>query len=389
MTTALSNTLLKAESLESWCSRSGASYIPLSRSKTETLYLHPLLLVADKYKGLMIKRPAMFAGQVFDVAMIPPEGAVISRDFRLIGDGLIFQEGTPPISLGGLPRGFDPAGADLFSVLECAERVTRECVFFGGFANFGHFMFQAVLRLAVLNWLPELKRLPIAVYDNLPNTYYEFLDLLGYPAERRIPIPMTGPTRFSAAWMVSLPMYRASDGMAAIWPEAIWALRENLGHLLRPTPGPRSRIFIAREGVAWRRLVNKPEILARLERHGITPVALEKLSAIDQIRTIATAEINVSVLGAASGIMVFAAPDCAMIEMAPPHTVGTFGTVGYSAIVGQRYHRIEGRSVTAEETAAAGLPPNPTTVHINADFAVDVTALDAALDAALQRVGGA
>jgi hypothetical protein len=87
-------------------------------------------------------------------------------------------------------------------------RVESECIYFGGYAHPGHYLGQTLTKLALLNWLPEIKHLPIAVYDNLSQKELDYLDFVGFPAQRRIVVPSSGATRFDAVWMLSSPLRR-------------------------------------------------------------------------------------------------------------------------------------------------------------------------------------
>ena len=368
----------KPTALGAWCREHCQPYREFSTWSEGLSVLRPFPGLPSR-ENFSFERPRMFVGRVTDADAVPRDGYLCTSDGALIYRGLGARDYFPQADLGSSFRGIGDDGRFQIAIDRAAKTVPEECLFVGGNMNFGHFIFQSFLRLAALDWIPEVQNLPIAVYDALPKRYLEFFDLIGFPADRRIVIPMDGAVRFDRVWMVSSPMFRRDGGATMIWPEAIWRMRAKVAGSCAPPPGPRRRLYIPRGRAEWRRLVNEPELISTLARHGIETIDLGAMPAAEQIRTVANAEIIVSVLGAASQITLFSPPDCVQVQLTPPEFLGTFGPVAFAAVMGQPYARIYGRVATPEDVAIAGLAPLTSTKVIDADFTVDCGLLAAAL----------
>lgn len=326
--------------------------------------------------------PPMFCGRVNDSLVLPDSGYVCTPDGRVIFHNLTSCNYRPEVGLGPAFKGHSANGGFLVNASPIGA-VDRECIFLGGLKNFGHFLFENILRLSMIDWVPGLKNLPVVVYDDLPRRFLEFLDCIGFGADVRIAIPRTGATQFSRIWFLSSPMYRNSlEQRPMVWPDAVHALRARLGSLLNIRQGSRSRLYIPRGPTAWRRLVNEPEVESLLARFGCTPIALETMTSADQVRAVANAEIIVAAMGAASAVTMFAPTDCAVIELSTPNITASFGSVGFAAILDQPFVRLEGRTATAEERHRYGTSANASIRDEDEDYVVDCAILTKLITAA-------
>jgi hypothetical protein len=372
-------------SLGGWCKAFQQPYHTLSEWRPAYYVQESIVAAADRRtRAVIIERPTMFAGRLRDGTTLPPNGFACTGDGFLIYQGLTGRDYAPTDDMPGYVKGIDAEGRFLLADIQPARDVTDQCVYFGGQKNFGHFLFQNLLRLAAVDRMPELRKLPIAVHEDLPARYLDFLELLGYPESRRIAIPSNRPTRFSYVWLASSPMYKGPKEETRIWPEAIWWAKAAMARAVSPRTGNRRRIFITRDAGQWRRIVNSTEVMSLLGRYRVDPVDFAAMSAADQVAEAGSAEIIVSVLGAGSAISLFSQPDCVQVELAPPNFLGFFGPIGFAAITGQPHERIVGAVATAQDIAAAGLPPSTSRNIIDADFVVDCRQLAEVLDAAVR-----
>ena len=219
---------------------------------------------------------------------------------------------------------------------------------------------QDASRLALAATAPETSRLPIAVYDSVAPRNLEFLDLLGYPASRRMVIPAAGATHFNAVWLSSSALYRRDALRSRIWLDAIWWLRSQMAPTTGPWPTRRPRIAILRVETDWRQAVNQPEINQLLVRHDIVVLDFESMSAADRVRAVAHASLIVTFGGVGGELTMFAPPDCVIVEVAAPGWNGIFGPVAFAGILGQPFSRLVSILATRDESSAAGLtPPDP------------------------------
>src|SRR5262249_47462251 len=74
--------------------------------------------------------------------------------------------------------------------------IKEECAFLGGSSNFGHFVFEYLSRLAVLASFRGGRELKLAVYDDLPTRYLEFLARAGYEGSRLMLVPREKSMKF-------------------------------------------------------------------------------------------------------------------------------------------------------------------------------------------------
>ena len=270
--------------------------------------------------------------------------------------------------------------------------VDVECVYTGhsDIANFGHLLWQGLARLAVINEEPELAQLPVAVPDHLPPRMYEFYDLLGYTADRRVLYKVGQPTRFKKLWMPSLPFYRGNigDGLPYIWDKAIWFLRDRLTRgMTRQHPGRRVRLFIGRDGARYRKILNFDEVAAILSEKGFIEFNPADFPAKEQIRLFSAAEIIVFAAGGASSVPLLAASDCVLVELLPKGVeffVG--GAPTYAAVTRQPLERIFGDAFFAPENPSAEKAKTESLHNRDKDFKVPLDYFSKTVAVAVEMV---
>jgi capsular polysaccharide biosynthesis protein len=364
--------------MQDWCSRNGAPFYELAPLGSVVLVHQPLTGAASE--ATTYGRSHVFCARIPAPTIFGQHGFVWTHDGCVIAHGLSHNNYLhAQLIPEELERYAPQRGAP-------TPRIEEECVFFGGAVgpnapNFGHFIFQHLLKLHAIRQIPEAASLPLAVYRDVPPRHLEFLDLAGYPEARRIYVDHHRPVAFANAWVPSTPFYRGhyNDRQAYIYPDAIFGLRDVMTDRTRiAATGDRPRIYVPRTNAQWRRVVNDGEVLALLASYGVTVARLEEMSAAEQIALVSQAELIVMPTGAASPITMFAPNDCIVMELTNRHLVGTFGSVAFSHVLGQVLHRIVG-----EDVPSAALHERP---MIDMDFRVPVTALATALDAAATLV---
>jgi len=372
------------ETLQQWCRRNDQPYAEYIGARPIQTTANALPIEgAGKPLTYAFRSPPMFVGRVIGGRVIPSAGLVCTDDGRLIYEGLSGSNENPAQAMAPFCKGADAAGQFLMALPDSSSSVGDECIFVGGIANFGHFIFESLLRLMALHWRPELTKLPVAVYDDLPKRFREFLVAVGISAERHILIRRDVPTHFDRVWLLSSPMHRRKKGEAALCLDAAWWLRFVTAPLARSLRAPRPRWFIARGGAAsWRRIVNEKAVLEIADAYDVKPIDLGTLSAAEQIAMVSNAELLICPAGAASQISAFAPPDCIIIELTPPKFAVVFGPIAFALALNQPYARLTGRVATADEVETAGLPPAVSDKPIDRDYVIDADELEKALTAA-------
>lgn len=245
--------------------------------------------------------------------------------------------------------------------------IEQECVFLGAGStplNFGHFIFEFVSRLVIIEKCGLLNSLPMVVFDDVPETWLSFLDLYGVDRSRLIKIPRRPAVRFKSVWMTSCPNFlgvpnfqdMSVDMSYAIWREGLESLRKRMisQASVSADSGP-ARVFIGREGAAHRRIQNYNEVWTALQALGFEKIDFAEKPAADQIRLIGSAEIAVVAAGASSIMTAFAPKHCSIIELIAPNLLGGLGSLCAAAILGQPFTRLFVNAVEDNETADADL----------------------------------
>jgi capsular polysaccharide biosynthesis protein len=366
-------------SLLEWARNTGESYCEISPGGQ--LILGEYGIFGSELEGLFSSRKAnVFCGHLSKCTLFSAGGLLVTQDSFLVADGLTHRGYDIEHFLGDSFLGCD-GERYLLRIASPARIVDQTCVFLGGSANFGHFLYEYLMRLAVIARVERLQRLPVVVYEDTPPRFQEFLDLAGIDASRRIYVPRGVPMGFASLWMPSCSIYRDRLGQLNIWPEALLLLRAQINKAQQARVGEgRTRLYFSRSSAGNKRLVNESELLPLLVAKGFQIIDPALLSAQDQIKLVSNAEIIWCPLGAASAISMFAPDDCVVIEMVGDNKIfGAYNAIVAARVAGRPYHRIVGRR--------SHLPDNTRIEAIFADFEVDLDECDHVLSAALSRVG--
>lgn len=126
------------------------------------------------------------------------------------------------------------------------------------------------------------------------------------------------------------------------------AVLEWLGEAIRCGAGaalsPRRRLYVSRGGADWRRVANEDEVERALAARGFEPVRAERLTAVEQVRLFAEAEVVVAPHGAGLANLVFAGPETVVVELHTPrfHSACYYGLAD---ALGQDYRYVAGEPV--------------------------------------------
>ena len=91
--------------------------------------------------------------------------------------------------------------------------------------NFGHFLFEYLNRIAIFDVCGLANKFPVVVYDNLPDKWLGFLEMMGIPRERIIRVPVDRPPAYRKVWVSSACHYRSTGGFYHMWGAGLhWML---------------------------------------------------------------------------------------------------------------------------------------------------------------------
>jgi capsular polysaccharide biosynthesis protein len=188
---------------------------------------------------------------------------------------------------------------------------TTVCLTTPWLPNYYHWTLQAVPRFHLVSKVIDPRHVDHWIIPLRSEPYMDdWLDLLGIPARKRVnasdgavacerllapSIPC--PNRWIPRWVAE---FLRAVALANFAPEA----------------GAR-RIFVMRDGSEKRRILNQAELDELLREHGIDSVSLQGRSVAEQVALFASAELVVSVLGAALTNLVYCRPRTRVIEILP------------------------------------------------------------------------
>jgi hypothetical protein len=201
--------------------------------------------------------------------------------------------------------------------------------------NYYHWVAEILPLLFLIEAHDPAGHLPVYLGADLPRFVREYLDLLR-PKRRFVWLDRGVYT----ADRLLVPTFPGG----AEWPAAnhLLAVRRNVLSALELAPQPRRRLLISRGDALDRRVLNDDELLESLIDRGFEYVTLSDLSATEQIRLFADAEIVVAPHGAGTANVLFAPRECRVIELVGQnHVAACFMIV--ASVVGQRYGYVECR----------------------------------------------
>jgi capsular polysaccharide biosynthesis protein/cytochrome c-type biogenesis protein CcmH/NrfG len=278
------------------CGADNGAYTRLARPQWLSLP-QPKALPEGESQHFALPKPfthEIFMARLAQVRVLPKELLLLTRDGRLLLDGVVGFAQQYALREGGAIRHCADDGRLLLLLPQRCVEVDEACVWLGAASGHFQWVFESLARLWVVEQKQGLQDLPLIVQDTLTRWQDELLQLLGYGEKRRIAAPtdaMLECRELHAASMVSVGFF--------VSPVAIQHLRREFGRRIAPATDTPQRIYLSRRGADTRRLANEDELLPLLEQHGFVAVHAESLSAVEQLALFRSAEVILGVEGAA------------------------------------------------------------------------------------------
>lgn len=233
-------------------------------------------------------------------------------------------------------------------------------------SNYGHWLVEALPRLACVEEHYSLDELGFIVsghHGPMQAIYEQSLALFGI---RRHQIVEAGDETLKVDRLI----YPApvSEHPWHFSPRCLDVLERLATRARLPLDGP-SRVYVTRNRMTRRCLLNEDAVLAAVRRRGFTVMAPETMSLYEQIAAFRNARVVVGGYGAALTNAVFAAGDVALFALTSAYMQDDFFSTLMS-LKGARYLSLHGPS--------AGGARDP-----NADFSIDVARFERLLDGLL------
>ena len=219
------------------------------------------------------------------------------------------------VPLVGVTPGATAAAFRLPRPLYRRVELDQPVLFLPSTPNYWHFLVDVLPKLMVRDRVPEVRDLPVLLFDLRPYQH-EMLELAGVPPDRILDArALVGP----GVTQVLYRLRRAAVPSAVSYPAAYRWLRERLLPLRRPGPRGARRLYLSRRGSAPKhRIANDGAVGALLADHGFETIQPERLGVLETIERIAGAEIVVAPVGAATGNQVFLPPGGTWIHLHNP-----------------------------------------------------------------------
>jgi FkbM family methyltransferase len=221
-------------------------------------------------------------------------------------------------------------------------------IFLGGSRNFGHNLWEWMVRLPAITPLTGTAEFKFLYYEDSLRMREAFEICFPDYSYNLLPIPRMQPVEVDNLYFPTAPFRRNSSKDLIVHPDSLVQLRKLLRTGIKCIPNCLSArgIFITRRTATIRRLINTDEIAAVLADFGIVEVSLEDMSLNDQICLISECEIVVSVFGAGSALAALAPRSAMVVELSPSSDIfGMYNGVMSAGILGQRFERIFGQPV--------------------------------------------
>jgi capsular polysaccharide biosynthesis protein len=214
-------------------------------------------------------------------------------------------------------------------------------------ANYYHFVCEVLPLAFALKRDDRWGQLPVYVGADLPGYVFEYLRLLGLDAYCR---PL--PRGVYAADTLRVATFPGLSSLPS--PKHLLAVRQACLDAVGPSTRPRRRLYIRRTDAPDRRIVNEPKLLSALADFGFEPTTLSDKTLPEQIRLFQSAEIIIAPHGAGNTNLLFAPPDCVMIELMGP-TIYSPSFLVIASTLGQPYGYVgcaeRGRDVVVDPSA--------------------------------------
>ncbi|WP_159788133.1 glycosyltransferase 61 family protein [Sodalinema gerasimenkoae] len=246
--------------------------------------------------------------------------AVMTRDDDLLAD--LSRE--YPGELPGCPnRHLNPGQHRIFNRVQLPPVEPIEgtvAVLTGLSANvYFHWMVDVLPRLDILrcSGLPEAEIDWFYVNSVAKPFQRQTLEQLGIPGDR---ILESDRHPHLQATRLVVPSFAGPIGWAT--GESIEFLRSQFLPS-QPSLAPTSakRLYISRQTAQYRRVINEPQLIQRLQHQGFQVIALEDYSVTEQAQLFANAEIIVAPHGAGLTNLVFCQPETTVIELFSPNYI--------------------------------------------------------------------
>jgi capsular polysaccharide biosynthesis protein len=206
-----------------------------------------------------------------------------------------------------------PDGSDFVVTLPPVDRVISEpFILLGTDENFSHWLTRNLLKLAVLEAAGVDDALPLLVNDDLRSYQREYLQLVGVPLERLMPVPRGLAVSCRKVAVPVVLRNRPRMRLGIDW------LRARVADHMSPPALARDLLLVSRRDSTLRVMHNEAELEQALTPLGFTTFVAGEAPVTEQIRAFSRARVIVGAHGAGLTNLIFAPPGAFVLEIATP-----------------------------------------------------------------------
>lgn len=288
-----------------------------------------------------LQQPETFVASIPEPRFLSDSGIIIGPDDRAFEQSCCWRSHffTRDIEYNTLRRKLKPTILS-GNYLTLLSRHSR---------SYYHWFTECLSRLCIAKSLPSA---PILIQNDLRDWQRESLQLLGIGSEQLVELP-DGCYQVDQLYFPSFPAYATfTTDWTFSWAD--WTLNWLREKFCGTTPvNENKRIYISRQGVKHRRVVNEESLMASLEREGFQVVDANPLTIAQKITLFRDAAVIVGAHGAGLTHSLFAPRGATIIEAIDPlHLVGGLYYQMASAL-GQNYWYLFAENQAVKSGAAS------------------------------------
>ena len=308
----------------------------------------PAIFLEDQ----QVRQPEIFVASIPEARILSQSGVIIAPDDRAFEQSCCWKSFffTHDIEFNSLRRGLKPTKLP-GSYITLISRHAK---------SYYHWFTECLPRLYLVDSLPPIS---ILLQDGLQDWQLESLALLGIANERLVQLPK-GCYEVDQLYFPSFPAYATFTNdwtFACAARPLAWMREEFCG---KRQVNKDKRVYISREGVAHRRVINEEPLMRALEREGFLIVDTSRLSIAEKISVFGDAALIVGAHGAGLTHSLFAPSGATLVEVLDPaKVVSTYYQL--ASALGQNYWYL------FAENQAANARPIDTPVNPRWPFQVE------------------
>ena len=369
--------IFRATELEAFAGATGGEYVHVNITSRRVSRFHVTLARTPAQEALSYIIPEMGFAKLPNVVLKGAHAVIFSpAQARYVVHRMSHRDYNPLWDADDWTRA---TAEGLEADLDAPQIHIKEPAFLFGLCNnnYGHFVWEGLMRAFMLSRIPGNQALKIIVPDNLPKRFNFWFEAMGIAADRLIPIPALATVAVNTLYACTAPFGRASDKTPLIHEQSLHFARHSILGGKAPRLS-RQRLYFSRADCRDKRLVNEADVLALLEPDGFRVLTGTDTTPEEQLELVRSAETIIAPIGAATAVAAFAPEDCMIVEMTPERSIfGIFNATMSSLILGQPFARLTGSRVI--------LPDNPRPEPLWWDYGVDLGVVRSVLDAVLFR----